>query len=1062
MHQDSSLVINTPMKTFQQYLNEDNFPQVRLAVGLEKGHDEININNKAVRDKINNQLAFVTTDSYLTPYLGLEKIRKVLATYHIFVPKYVLFDNDQDIAVFEINQFGSIFDNLPNSKGDNPNYYIYFEFLMQSYGNYNIFCELVTDDELESLVNDADDSMELSEDIFKSIKKKIIAQKMSDAGGQAVGDLARAAKDAVPAISKGLGALGRFMGVGSKDDGPAPAAKPKFGKLNSLGVDDGSSKSSPEEPKSPPPQQKTDVAPAPKKTPAENPIKTDPAGRKYQVSADGKTTKWFAREKSPEMITTRNLKEAVTVLRPGSGPAGLQPKGGDFKLGDEDADQSKSSLVDKLKKFQTDKTPTVAPKTADDKSPAVAPKVTDAQKDAATKSLTNDLSKSTGEGRQTKTSRVAPYQSDKPIPGVVKPGLDSTVKSDNGKPVTDIKVKRSIDTAATPIKAGNTRSIAPTVKDQDRHPAMADKPATPVADKKVVGTEVKNAPVPRPRPQLGEPKKPVSNFGKAFAQARQKLGKKGVFSYQGKKYTTKRADDLRENKDDLRAMVAAALKSKDVPITKVAAGTTSNINRSAWKRAMQTGGKVKVNKTFNVNPQSLAPSATFRGKATGFRKNLDENIEKQFKDYVDGLIKKGTPTDKAHKMGMKAYPATKKRKVNLVYKSDKPLDKESFDAALQAAQAGNLKEELKKYNVHFKHMETKEPKVIEVHANNETQATNLGHAKLGEKQKFYRHKKTVANVMLSELSQKALKNYIGNASRHVNSVMAGANKEPVEKTNKRIKNIYKAHDKTGSYSGFNEEENIQELSKRFLRSYKKKATIDTFKHDKAASDAHDEGNYYNEFKHTLKQAKRLKGISKASGIIKSRKGKIEELSMQTLDNYKDKVSKEVHLGRDSPKRAAGSRLASNKLDRSKPTKKKFPYSKLYAGVHKQTTNARVLAKEDNIDESTPTSKDYLNCNRNRQHEIEWTKNKIKSLLPKLAKKPSTMKQIKDLERQIRERGGTPDPINEAKKSTAWDRLTKGYKKAYGTDLNQSSKEQAKAKENLKKAGKDYEKITTRK
>jgi hypothetical protein len=38
-----------------------------------------------------------------------------------------------------------------------------------------------------------------------------------------------------------------------------------------------------------------------------------------------------------------------------------------------------------------------------------------------------------------------------------------------------------------------------------------------------------------------------------------------------------------------------------------------------------------------------------------------------------------------------------------------------------------------------------------------------------------------------------------------------------------------------------------------------------------------------------------------------------------------------------------------------------------------------------------------------QHEIQWLKNKIETLKPLLAKKPSVARQIKDLERQIRER-----------------------------------------------------------
>ena len=58
--------------------------------------------------------------------------------------------------------------------------------------------------------------------------------------------------------------------------------------------------------------------------------------------------------------------------------------------------------------------------------------------------------------------------------------------------------------------------------------------------------------------------------------------------------------------------------------------------------------------------------------------------------------------------------------------------------------------------------------------------------------------------------------------------------------------------------------------------------------------------------------------------------------------------------------------------------------------------------------STPVSTDYLEINKNRFHEIEWLKNKIVSLEPKFKRRPSTIKEIRDLERQIRERGGVPE------------------------------------------------------
>jgi hypothetical protein len=58
--------------------------------------------------------------------------------------------------------------------------------------------------------------------------------------------------------------------------------------------------------------------------------------------------------------------------------------------------------------------------------------------------------------------------------------------------------------------------------------------------------------------------------------------------------------------------------------------------------------------------------------------------------------------------------------------------------------------------------------------------------------------------------------------------------------------------------------------------------------------------------------------------------------------------------------------------------------------------------------STPVSKDYLKINTNCLHEIVWLKSKIASLERKYLRRPSTIKEIRDLERQIRERGGEPE------------------------------------------------------
>jgi hypothetical protein len=71
---------------------------------------------------------------------------------------------------------------------------------------------------------------------------------------------------------------------------------------------------------------------------------------------------------------------------------------------------------------------------------------------------------------------------------------------------------------------------------------------------------------------------------------------------------------------------------------------------------------------------------------------------------------------------------------------------------------------------------------------------------------------------------------------------------------------------------------------------------------------------------------------------------------------------------------------------------------------------RIVADKDieeiskqGVAEGSTTRGGFSGSASQAQHEIQWLKNKIETLKPLLAKKPSVARQIKDLERQIRER-----------------------------------------------------------
>ena len=83
-------------------------------------------------------------------------------------------------------------------------------------------------------------------------------------------------------------------------------------------------------------------------------------------------------------------------------------------------------------------------------------------------------------------------------------------------------------------------------------------------------------------------------------------------------------------------------------------------------------------------------------------------------------------------------------------------------------------------------------------------------------------------------------------------------------------------------------------------------------------------------------------------------------------------------------------------------------------------------EKEGVTEGSTTRGGFSGSASQAQHEIQWTKNKIETLKPLLAKRPSVARQIKDLERQIRERelaiayqkeGVTEDQLNELDRQT---------------------------------------------
>jgi hypothetical protein len=140
-----------------RYIQEDFDPSINVEGG------SIDINDDAVEDAINRYISAVTAKSVVTPYIALEKIRKILAYYKIFIPQTAFLEGDEGNEVFEISQFGEkmgMTDDGEVKVKNNDGLYLYFEWMMNEDGLFDIFSEIVDEDELDELLADFDDEGE--------------------------------------------------------------------------------------------------------------------------------------------------------------------------------------------------------------------------------------------------------------------------------------------------------------------------------------------------------------------------------------------------------------------------------------------------------------------------------------------------------------------------------------------------------------------------------------------------------------------------------------------------------------------------------------------------------------------------------------------------------------------------------------------------------------------------------------------------------------------------------------------------------------------------------------
>ena len=179
--------------SFKDYLNEMNAGETYKYLAR-SGIDSVGISNPSTRQKINAQLAKTTEHTFLTPYIGLGAIARVLAYASIILPQYVIFNNDAGEVVFDVNQFGAVAGvNLDGTKvvpEFEEKFFVYYTYEMNEEGTYDVFGALVNDVELADLMAAEDEVDDTEEDIVDPIteaKKALEMTPIKHTDGKTIG-----------------------------------------------------------------------------------------------------------------------------------------------------------------------------------------------------------------------------------------------------------------------------------------------------------------------------------------------------------------------------------------------------------------------------------------------------------------------------------------------------------------------------------------------------------------------------------------------------------------------------------------------------------------------------------------------------------------------------------------------------------------------------------------------------------------------------------------------------------------------------------------------------------
>ena len=180
--------------SFKKFLEEEDSKAI-----VQTGLNSKSIDNSVTKEIINSRLANATSNPFLTPYIALGSIARILAYVNIVVPQYTFLDRDEGEVVFDATQVGQIAGvNLDGSPArSEADHFIYFSYSMNDEGYYDCFAALVDSDELEDIMDMGGDDDVDQFDVDQKVNEEQIDELSKDTLGSyalkahRIGDLAK-------------------------------------------------------------------------------------------------------------------------------------------------------------------------------------------------------------------------------------------------------------------------------------------------------------------------------------------------------------------------------------------------------------------------------------------------------------------------------------------------------------------------------------------------------------------------------------------------------------------------------------------------------------------------------------------------------------------------------------------------------------------------------------------------------------------------------------------------------------------------------------------------------